>query len=98
MDAVLQGVIKDDTILDKEEMTHTTMEKYGHQQCQKAMTEMGLTQEDIDDNLKVDHNSRYGWVPHTLLFKWLQGLWGEAFTSEMFWNMMLHTKNEKQMH
>eukprot|EP00972_Heterocapsa_arctica_P013948 2054913-Heterocapsa_arctica.AAC.1 len=72
MESVLQGVLTDDTILDKEEMTHTTMEKAGHQQCQKAMTEMGMAPEDIDGNLMINQNSRFGWVPHTVLFKWLQ--------------------------
>eukprot|EP00972_Heterocapsa_arctica_P034105 5020585-Heterocapsa_arctica.AAC.1 len=46
----------------------------------------------------MDQNSRFGWMPHTLIFKWLQDAWGDMLTPEMFWNMMLHTKNEKKQH
>eukprot|EP00972_Heterocapsa_arctica_P065016 9596745-Heterocapsa_arctica.AAC.1 len=80
-------------------MTHTMMEKHVHQQCQQAMTEgCGLAPEDMDDKLNIVQNSRFGWVPHTLIFKWLEDVWGKTLTLEMFWNMMLHTKNEKNQH
>eukprot|EP00972_Heterocapsa_arctica_P090619 13370511-Heterocapsa_arctica.AAC.1 len=96
-DPVYEGTIKDDTILEKEEMTHSRMEKHVHMQCQEAMTEgCGLAPEDMNDNFNIVQNSRYGWVPHTLIFKWLADGWGDMLTHEIFWNMMLHTKNDKE--
>eukprot|EP00972_Heterocapsa_arctica_P114001 16440208-Heterocapsa_arctica.AAC.1 len=47
---------------------------------------------------KMVDNSRFGWVPHTLIFKWLKDMWGDNMTDKVFWNMLLHTKNEKNQH
>eukprot|EP00972_Heterocapsa_arctica_P087643 12924580-Heterocapsa_arctica.AAC.1 len=69
-------------------------EKTGHEQCQKALLSMGLVTDGIEAKLKADQNSRHGWVPHTAIFNWLQELWEDQWTQDMFWNMLLHSKND----
>eukprot|EP00972_Heterocapsa_arctica_P032329 4765798-Heterocapsa_arctica.AAC.1 len=80
-DPVFEGAIKEDMILDKEETEHTMIEKCAHQQCHLAMTDAGFAPENMDDKLKMAQDSRFGWMPHTLIFKWLAEVWGKAFTT-----------------
>eukprot|EP00972_Heterocapsa_arctica_P106158 15638420-Heterocapsa_arctica.AAC.1 len=70
----------------------------GHKQLQEALLGMGLPEVGGAAKLHANTNSRHGWVPHTLIFSWLQESWGGLWTPEDFWNMILHTKNECNYH
>eukprot|EP00972_Heterocapsa_arctica_P077989 11500274-Heterocapsa_arctica.AAC.1 len=78
----MQGLVTDDSILDKEEIKHGMVEVNGHKQIQEALTAMGMPGEGLVATLKANENSRHGWVPHMLLYNWLQGVWEGAWTSD----------------
>eukprot|EP00972_Heterocapsa_arctica_P079613 11731959-Heterocapsa_arctica.AAC.1 len=59
---------------------------------------MGMAGEGLAATLRANENSRHGWVPHTLIFNWLQEVWEDAWTPDIFWNMILHTRNENKQH
>eukprot|EP00972_Heterocapsa_arctica_P026382 3884214-Heterocapsa_arctica.AAC.1 len=94
----MQGLVKDEALLDKEETKHSMLEIKGHQQVQEALLAIGMKAGGMESALQVDDNSRHGWVPHTLIFNWLQDAWAGVWTPEVFWNMIIHTKSENQQH
>eukprot|EP00972_Heterocapsa_arctica_P055028 8114780-Heterocapsa_arctica.AAC.1 len=96
-DLILQGVITDEEILYKEEK-NSMLASNGHKQLQDALLGMGLPEVGVAAKLNASTNSRHGWVPHTLIFSWLQEIWGGLWTPEDFWNMILHTRNENNYH
>eukprot|EP00972_Heterocapsa_arctica_P009986 1467943-Heterocapsa_arctica.AAC.1 len=54
-------------------------------QCLEALTEgYSLAAKAMNDKFKIVENSRYGWVPHTLIYKWLVDMWGGAFDGRGF--------------
>eukprot|EP00972_Heterocapsa_arctica_P020348 3002956-Heterocapsa_arctica.AAC.1 len=64
-------------------MSHSMMESHAHTQCQEALTERySLAAKDMNVKFRIVENSRYGWVPHTLIFKWLKDMWGDHMTNE----------------
>eukprot|EP00972_Heterocapsa_arctica_P026857 3951619-Heterocapsa_arctica.AAC.1 len=40
--------------------------------------------------------ARFGLVPHGAIFDSLIRIWGDARTETMFWNIILHTKNDRE--
>jgi hypothetical protein len=96
-DPLLLGAIKDEKILDMEEINHGQIEIAGHKQVQDALMGMG-NPETGTKALAANTNNRHGWVPHTLIYDWLQDLWEKHWTPANFWNMILHSKQENGQH
>eukprot|EP00972_Heterocapsa_arctica_P048315 7125393-Heterocapsa_arctica.AAC.1 len=44
----------------------------------------------------VVNNSRYGWVPYGVIYHSCKIIWKDTLTEHMFWNMILHTKNDNE--
>eukprot|EP00972_Heterocapsa_arctica_P003121 464610-Heterocapsa_arctica.AAC.1 len=88
--------VLDEAILEQEEMEPNFVERQAQQQCFEALTEgyHGSTKERKDKFNLVD-NSRFGWVPHAALYDWLKSMWKEVLMDVMFWNLLLHTKSDK---
>eukprot|EP00972_Heterocapsa_arctica_P022163 3261012-Heterocapsa_arctica.AAC.1 len=81
-------------------MEHTEPEKQVQKQCYDALIGRyhGQNEERRTPGymFQVANNSRYGWVPHGAIFNWCKKIWKNALTEHMFWNMILHTKNDKE--
>ncbi len=90
--------VEDDTILQMAPMEHNMVEKLVQKQCYDALVGgyHGIKEEKKHPGYKFDlaANSRYGWVPHGAIYDWCKKKWAEALTEQIFWNMILHTKND----
>ena len=96
-DPILQGVMEDEEVLYTEHK-NSMLSTNGHKQLQEALQGMGLPETGGAAKLNANQNSRHGWVPHTLIYSWLQETWQGLWTPEDFWNMILHTTNECNYH
>eukprot|EP00972_Heterocapsa_arctica_P116321 16452366-Heterocapsa_arctica.AAC.1 len=67
--------VLDDMILTTGEMDHSFMEKQAHVQCHDALSDghQGKEKDKKEPGYKFDmiSNSRYGWVPHSMIYGWL---------------------------
>eukprot|EP00972_Heterocapsa_arctica_P005026 745846-Heterocapsa_arctica.AAC.1 len=91
--------LKDETVLKAMATEQTMLEEAIQKSCFDAITHgrHGRNAEKKTPGAMFDmnKNSCFGWVPDGAIMEWLKEKWGVPLTEQMFWNLILHTKNDK---
>eukprot|EP00972_Heterocapsa_arctica_P005936 874598-Heterocapsa_arctica.AAC.1 len=89
----------DEGIFYKEEMEHTEEEKAAQLQLHDALIGgfHGIRHEKWTPEyiFRLETRSRHGWVTHASIYAWLKTYAAMDMTLEVFWNIVLHTRGDK---